>query len=167
MVFDEADSLLGSRTSSGSGGAERMLNDLTNAFLQHLEQHKSVVFILTNHPESLDMAFARRFSFKIEFPRPRIEQQREYWRKVMPELNEEIIHLLCNKFDMSIATIEKIVSQYFIQTLVSPDFKTSETESTIINLCQNEVGPKTVNPIGFNIQNTKNKKYALQSSLPK
>jgi hypothetical protein len=167
LIFDEADSLLGSRTSGGSGAAERLLNDLTNAFLQNLEQHSGAVFVLTNHPESLDVAFARRFSFKIEFPKPQYTQQREYWHKVMPELTEETIHLICNKFDMSIATIEKIVSQYFIQTLVSSDFKTKEQESTIINLCQNEVAPKTVNPIGFNIQNTKNTQYALQSPLPK
>jgi AAA+ superfamily predicted ATPase len=167
LVFDEADSLLGARTSSGSGGAERMLNDLTNAFLQHLEQHNGVVFILTNHPESLDIAFARRFSFKIEFPKPRIEQQKEYWHKAMPELDEEIIHLICNKFDMSIATIEKIISQFFIQTLVSSAFKAEKKESILLNLCQNEVAHKTLNPIGFNIQNTKNTQYALQSSLPK
>lgn len=160
LVFDEADSLLGARTSSGSGGAERMLNDLTNAFLQHLEQHNGVVFILTNHPESLDMAFARRFSFKIEFPKPRIEQQKEYWHKVMPELDEETIHQLIEKFDMSIATIEKIVGQYYIQTLVSPNLIETQAK-TILHLCQNEVTTKIMHPIGFNIQNTKNTQYAL------
>jgi hypothetical protein len=125
-----------------------------------------VVFVLTNHPESLDIAFARRFSFKIEFPKAQKQQQRQYWAKVMPELDEETIHQLIEKFDMSIATIEKIVGQYYIQTLVSPNLIETQTK-TILNLCQNEVTNKIMHPIGFNIQNTKNTQYALQSPLPK
>jgi len=161
LVFDEADSLLGARTSNTTGGADRMLNDLTNNFLQHLENHNGVVFVLTNHPESLDMAFERRFSFKIDVPKPRIEQQKVYWHKVMPELDEEIIHLICNKFDMSIATIEKIASQFYIKTLVCSDFNFEMKERTILNLCQNEVSQKTPNSIGFKTQHLKNSLYAL------
>jgi hypothetical protein len=161
LVFDEADSLLGARTSNGSGGAERMLNDLTNNFLQNLEQHNSIVFILTNHPESLDVAFARRFNFKIEFPKPQIEQQKMYWRKAMPELAEETIEVICNNFDMSIATIEKIASQFYIKTLVCSDFNFEMKERTILDLCQNEVSQKTPNSIGFKTQHLKNSLYAL------
>jgi hypothetical protein len=161
LVFDEADSLLGARTSNGSGAAERLLNDLTNAFLQHLQEHSGVVFVLTNHPESLDTAFARRFSFKIEFPKPQIEQQKEYWHKAMPELEEETINVICNNFDMSIATIEKIASQFYIKSLVCSDFNSETKERTILNLCQNEVAQKTPNSIGFKIQHLKNSLYAL------
>ena len=161
LVFDEADSLLGARTSTGSGGTERMLNDLTNNFLQNLEQHNSTVFILTNHPNSLDTAFARRFNFKIEFPKPQIEQQKEYWHKAMPELEEETIEVICNNFDMSIATIEKIASQFYIKTLVCSDLNSETKERTILNLCQNEVSQKTPISIGFKIQHLKNSQYAL------
>ncbi len=161
LVFDEADSLLGSRTSGGSGAAERLLNDLTNAFLQNLEHHSGAIFVVSNYPENLDLAFARRFSFKIAFPKPHNIQQREYWHKVMPELEEQTIEVICTNFDMSIATIEKIASQFYIKTLVSPDFNSENKERTILNLCQNEVTPKTSNSIGFKIQNLKNTQYAL------
>lgn len=85
LLLNEADQFLSSRVSSGAGGAEKMHNQMQNIFLEQIERFEGILIATTNFLESLDMAFSRRFDYKIAFERPDFKQRLEIWRRVLPE----------------------------------------------------------------------------------
>ncbi|MCF6172668.1 MAG: AAA family ATPase, partial [Campylobacteraceae bacterium] len=44
-----------------------------------------ILIATTNLLESIDLAFSRRFDYKIEFSKPNLKQRLELWRKMLPE----------------------------------------------------------------------------------
>lgn len=79
LLFDEADSLFGSR-SDGQEKGERFANMLTNFLLTRIESHPSVVILTTNGKDRIDSAFNRRIDVQLDFPMPNYEQRLQLWR---------------------------------------------------------------------------------------
>jgi hypothetical protein len=79
LLFDEADSLFGSRT-EGKETGERFANMLTNFLLSRIENHPGVVILTTNSKERIDTAFNRRIDIAVEFPRPDFAERLALWR---------------------------------------------------------------------------------------
>lgn len=78
LLFDEADSLFGSRTDSKETG-ERYANMLTNFLLTRIENHTGLVLLTTNNRTRIDQAFTRRIDFIIEFPLPGFKERLALW----------------------------------------------------------------------------------------
>ena len=85
LMLNEADQFLSARSSGTGSSAEQMHNQMQNIFLEQIEAFKGVLIATTNLLENIDVAFSRRFNYKIEFKRPDREQRRELWRKMLPE----------------------------------------------------------------------------------
>lgn len=85
LLLNEADQFLSARTESTSGGADKMHNQMQNIFLEQIERFEGILVATTNFLESLDMAFSRRFDYKIAFERPDFNQRLDLWRRVLPE----------------------------------------------------------------------------------
>lgn len=85
VMFDEADSILSSRTTPQQG-SDHARNNATNLLLQRLDQLSSeVVFVAaTNRVEDLDRAAARRFDVAIEFSRPTFDEKIEFCKRIIP-----------------------------------------------------------------------------------
>lgn len=79
LLFDEADSLFGSR-SEGKETGERFANMLTNFLLTRIEDHPGVVMLTTNSKERIDNAFNRRIDVIIDFPLPGYDERLALWR---------------------------------------------------------------------------------------
>ena len=64
------------------------LKRVVNSFIQNLDTlgTQSIVIAATNHPELLDAAIWRRFSYRIELDFPNRELRREMWRNFLPPL---------------------------------------------------------------------------------
>ncbi|EGH7234140.1 ATP-binding protein, partial [Campylobacter lari] len=84
LLLNEADQFLSTRVES-SGGADKMHNQMQNIFLEQIERFSGVIIATTNFLENLDVAFSRRFEYKIEFKKPNYEQRLMIWQKALPK----------------------------------------------------------------------------------
>jgi len=84
LLFDEADSLFGKRTSVNSA-QDRYSNLEVNYLLQRIESFDGVTILTSNFAENIDEAFARRIKFKIEFPFPEADERARIWQVCLPD----------------------------------------------------------------------------------
>ena len=85
LLFNEADSLFGKRTTDVKSSNDRYANLETNSLLQRLERFGGVAILTTNLTSSIDRAFRRRFSYDVFFSFPSPEMRAELWRRTLPE----------------------------------------------------------------------------------
>jgi SpoVK/Ycf46/Vps4 family AAA+-type ATPase len=81
ILFDECDSLLGSREQARASWEVSQVNVLLNK----LENHKGVTVFTTNHSTNLDKALDRRIAVKIRFEMPSIELRKKIWQRMFPK----------------------------------------------------------------------------------
>jgi AAA+ superfamily predicted ATPase len=84
LLFDEADSILGKRTTEVRSSNDRHANLETNFILARLEQFHGIAIFTTNIASAIDPAILRRMSANIMFPFPDLESRAELWRKMIP-----------------------------------------------------------------------------------
>jgi hypothetical protein len=80
LLFDEADSLFGKRTTEVRNAVDRHANSQTNVLLQLLEEFEGVAILTTNLKTGLDSAFCRRILFKVAFDLPDVDERLQIWR---------------------------------------------------------------------------------------
>lgn len=83
ILFDEADSLFGSR-GEVKQAQDRFANQEVAFLLQRLEVFEGCAILTTNLQENIDEAFLRRFGAVIEFPMPGVEARKQLWQKAIP-----------------------------------------------------------------------------------
>jgi hypothetical protein len=88
LLFNEADSLFGKRTSEVKSSNDRYANMETNYLLQRLEQFGGLAILTTNLSGAVDPAFRRRFAYDVQFTFPDREMRAELWRRVIPRTVE-------------------------------------------------------------------------------
>jgi len=84
VLFDEADSLFGSR-GDVKQAQDRFANQEVSFLLQRLEVFEGCAILTTNLQENIDEAFLRRFGAVVEFPMPGPVQRRALWRIAIPK----------------------------------------------------------------------------------
>jgi SpoVK/Ycf46/Vps4 family AAA+-type ATPase len=85
LLFDEADSLFGRRSTGGQGGAnDRYANMEVNLLLQEIERYDGITVLTTNLYGNLDDALQRRIQFRVTFPFPESEERANIWQILMP-----------------------------------------------------------------------------------
>ena len=85
LLFNEADSLFGKRTSDVKSSNDRYANLETNYLLQRLERFGGLAILTTNLTSAIDQAFKRRFSYDVFFSFPSPDMRAELWRRTLPE----------------------------------------------------------------------------------
>lgn len=84
ILFDEADSLFGSR-GEVKQAQDRFANQEVSFLLQRLEVFEGAAILTTNLQENIDEAFLRRFGAVVEFPMPNADQRLELWTRALPK----------------------------------------------------------------------------------
>jgi hypothetical protein len=84
LLFDEADSLFAKRTEVKSS-VDRYANLEVNYLLQRMEQFNGITILTTNLDSSIDDAFRRRMSFRVDFPTPDIDDRERLWKSMIPK----------------------------------------------------------------------------------
>jgi hypothetical protein len=84
LLFNEADSLFGKRTSDVKSSNDRYANLETNYLLQRLERFGGVAILTTNLTSAIDQAFKRRFTYDVFFSFPSPDMRAELWRRTLP-----------------------------------------------------------------------------------
>jgi ATPase family associated with various cellular activities (AAA) len=88
ILFDEADSLFARRTEVKSS-VDRYANLEVNYLLQRLDSFEGVAILTTNMEGSIDQAFKRRMTLRLQFPFPDEEMRVRLWMAHIPhELRE-------------------------------------------------------------------------------
>ncbi|HEU0030520.1 MAG TPA: ATP-binding protein [Kofleriaceae bacterium] len=85
LLFNEADSLFGKRTSDVKSSNDRYANLETNYLLQRLERFNGLAILTTNLTSSIDQAFKRRFTYDVFFSFPSPDMRAELWRRTLPQ----------------------------------------------------------------------------------
>jgi hypothetical protein len=88
LLFNEADSLFGKRTTEVKSSNDRYANMETNYLLQRLERFGGLAILTTNLSSAVDPAFRRRFAYDVQFTFPDPEMRAELWRRVIPKAAE-------------------------------------------------------------------------------
>jgi AAA+ superfamily predicted ATPase len=84
ILFDEADSLFGSR-GDVKQAQDRFANQEVSFLLQRLEVFEGCAILTTNLQENIDEAFLRRFGAVIEFPMPTPTERLRLWDRAIPD----------------------------------------------------------------------------------
>lgn len=84
ILFNEADSLFGRRTTDVKSANDRYANLETNYLLQRLERFGGLAILTTNLGKAIDPAFRRRFAYDVQFGFPTSEMRAELWRRALP-----------------------------------------------------------------------------------
>ncbi|MEK9766710.1 MAG: AAA family ATPase, partial [Thalassolituus sp.] len=110
LLFDEADSVFGSRTDARSSG-ERFANNLTNYLLARIESHPGIVLLTTNHRDRIDPAFNRRLEIIIDFPQPGFNERLRLWESHLGPRSpgEDTLRSLASHCDLSGGQIRNAV----------------------------------------------------------
>lgn len=135
LLLNEADQFLSTRVES-SAGADKMHNQMQNIFLEQIERFSGVIIATTNFLESLDVAFSRRFEYKIEFKKPNYEQRLMIWQKALPKnakFDDSFDLKILASYELSGAQIVMVVKNTALKAAISKDgvFKISDFLQTI------------------------------------
>ena len=113
LLFDEADALIGKRTTDVKNANDRYSNIETNYILQRLEAFHGVAILTSNLESSIDPALSRRLSFELRFPFPDEEQRAEIWRRMLPAelpvVDDIDFPALATRFELAGGHIRNIV----------------------------------------------------------
>ena len=108
LFFEEADNLLSTRVSV-ERSIDQMTNRVQSILLQELESHSGLLVATTNLAKSLDIAYSRRFLFKVKVEAPDLETRQQIWEHKLPELPKEQARILTRSFALSGGEIDNIV----------------------------------------------------------
>ncbi|HTL35932.1 MAG TPA: ATP-binding protein [Kofleriaceae bacterium] len=103
LLFNEADSLFGKRTSDVKSSNDRYANLETNYLLQRLERFNGLTILTTNLTGAIDQAFKRRFTYDVYFTFPSPDMRAELWRRTLPTGSSTKIDYdaLAEKFELT------------------------------------------------------------------
>jgi hypothetical protein len=112
LLFNEADGIFTKRKTTGRSSTDQTENAMQNIILQEMEILRGIMIATTNMVGSLDMAFERRFLYKILLEKPDQETRCLIWETRLPELDREFVRHLSERFDFSGGQIDNIVRKY-------------------------------------------------------
>ena len=148
LLFNEADAIFNKRNAASSSSVDKMENAMQNIVLQELETFDGILIATTNLAQSMDDAFERRFLFKVEFLKPEPPQRRHIWKAMLPDLTDEQLLLLSERYDFSGGQIENISRRRIISDILA-DRDELDMEG-IIRYCDSEqLNHKVRTHIGF------------------
>lgn len=84
LLFNEADSLFGKRTTDVKTSNDRYANLEVNYLLQRLERFGGLAILTTNLSKAIDPAFRRRFAYDVQYSFPTMTMREELWRRTLP-----------------------------------------------------------------------------------
>jgi hypothetical protein len=103
LLFDEADSVFGTRTDMHTSN-DRFANNQTNYLLQRIESWDGIVLLTTNARQRIDPAFVRRLDAIVDFPAPDVTERAALWRMHLGTrhaLPEELINRIAVACDLA------------------------------------------------------------------
>lgn len=147
LLINECDGLFSKRFSNTQRSTDQTINTIQNILLEELEKFQGILLATSNLPENLDLAFERRFLFKIEFQKPSIAVKLKIWKSKLNWIDDEFAAELAEQFDLSGGQIHNVVRKVIMQEVLSGKLP---SKNEIIDFCIAEIIiKKTMNKIGY------------------
>jgi hypothetical protein len=118
LLFNEADAVIGKRLNVQNEVA-KMENSVQNIILEEMEKLDGIMIATTNLTGNIDLAFDRRFIYKIEFTKPMLAVRVSIWKSMIPELTEEQAQQAALKFDLTGGQIENVARKIAVANVLS------------------------------------------------
>ena len=118
LLFNEADAILQKRTEFRGGGTEKTENAMQNILLEKMENFDGILIATTNLAVNMDVAFERRFLYKIKFDNPTVEAKTSIWRSKLNWLPESQARQLANEYNFSGGEIENVVRKATMEEII-------------------------------------------------
>ena len=148
LLFNEADAIIGIRKTGAENAVDKMENTVQNIILQEMETLEGIMVATTNLQCNFDSAFERRFLYKIQFPKPQSAVRMAIWKEMLPELSDEDLKVVAEKYDFSGGQIENVTRRYNIEQILHGD--ASAGLQHILSLCDSErMDRKETRRVGF------------------
>ncbi|MCA6485278.1 MAG: ATP-binding protein, partial [Chitinophagaceae bacterium] len=148
LLFNEADAILGKRFHAKSS-VDKSFNSLQNILLQQLEDFEGIFIATTNLANHLDDAFDRRFLYKVQFNRPKIEVRRKIFQQAFPDCEQSFLEQQLQGFDLTGGQIMNVKKKMTITLLIEPGRTLQELLPQLIREEVSLSSPSQPAPIGF------------------
>lgn len=122
LLFNEADAIFSKRRNVNNS-VDQMENSLQNILLQELEEFDGILIATTNLTQNLDVAFERRFLYKLEFKVPDARTRHRLLVNNFKKLDASDLHSIADENEFTGSTIENIKRKIVLNELIG------ETES--------------------------------------
>lgn len=136
LLFNEADAIIGRRKEVGNSSVDQTENTIQNILLEELENFDGIFLATTNLVKNLDLAFERRFLFKVEFNKPDLVIKAKIWNSKLPGLTATECEMLAQRFDFSGGQIDNIVRKNEIYEIIHGVAVSFEN---IVDFCSSEL----------------------------
>ena len=147
LLFNEADAIFSRRNEHKDSSVDQTENAIQNIILQEMENLSGIMIATTNLAKGMDVAFERRFLYRIEFNRPSLEAKESIWQSLLPALNKDTAQELAKTYDFSGGQIENIARRHTVFTILNGH---EPPVQTLHEFCRNEqTGQGTPRRIGF------------------
>ncbi|MFZ2288043.1 MAG: ATP-binding protein [Bacteroidales bacterium] len=148
LFINEADGLLTRRIdlSASNESSDRVTNTMQNVLLQALENFKGILIATTNLTGNLDRAYERRFSFRLDFPRPDKHIRASIWKEKLPVLTHDEARILGERFEISGGEIDNQVRQVLLKKVLR---KEGDLFNTLNESCKSVHGFSFKKRVGF------------------
>lgn len=134
LLFNEADGLIGKRSTHANSSVSNTENAIQNILLDELENFEGIFMATTNLVKNMDEAFERRFLYKVQFKKPKKENAAKIWHHKLSFLNEKECLELASQFEFSGGEMENIARKCVMYKILhekNPNF--DEVHSLCIN----------------------------------
>jgi SpoVK/Ycf46/Vps4 family AAA+-type ATPase len=119
---------------------------MQNVLLQALENFEGILIATTNLTGNLDRAYERRFSFRLNFPRPDKHIRASIWKEKLPALTYEEARMLGERFEISGGEIDNQVRQVLLRKVLN---KKDDLYSILAQSCKEINGFTTKRKVGY------------------
>ena len=135
LLFNEADAIIGKRSSSIEHASQFHENHIQSILLDNIERQKGIFIATTNVIEQFDPAYDRRFLFKIRFNKPDLEVSKLIWKDKIDWLSDEDITRIAKEYTMTGGQIDNILRKTIMHEVLNGKQSTVEE---ILDYCKKE-----------------------------
>ena len=146
LLFNEADGILSKRKDVTNGNLSQTENTIQNIILEEIEKLEGIMICTTNLANNLDVAFERRFLFKIKFEYPTLDAKKRIWKSKLGWLDDTAALAVAKDYDLSGGQIDNIVRKITMDEVLTGKLPNMEE---LFTMCRNEKLGGTENRIGF------------------
>ena len=148
IFINEADGLLTRHIdlSASHEASDRVTNTMQNVLLQTPENFEGILIATTNLTGNLDRAYERRFSFRLDFPRPDKSIRSAIWKEKLPDLTHDEARMLGERFEISGGEIDNQVRQVLLREVLRKD---GDLFNYLNESCRNMHGFSVKKKVGF------------------
>jgi ATP-dependent Clp protease ATP-binding subunit ClpA len=148
LLFNEADAILGKRTSVKSS-VDKSYNAIQNILLQELEDFEGIFMATTNLADQLDAAFDRRFLYKVSFSQPELHVRKKILEQAFPGCQPGVLENLVNQYPLTGGQIMNVKKKLTIQLLLQPILNKEEVLHQLVKEELTLSAPPSKPVIGF------------------